>query len=172
MKIVVTGHLGYIGAILVPLLTAGGHEILGIDSDLYRSALFGDPLVSVPALKKDIRDVEASDLQGYEAVIHLAGLSNDPLGDLDPALTLAINHRAAVRLAVKAKNAGVRFFLFASSCSIYGASDDAMLDENSPVYPLTPYAESKLLAENDLKQLADERFHPFFFVAPLLMDTP
>ena len=124
MRVMVSGHLGYIGTVMAPVLADAGHEVIGLDSDLYRRATFGDPrnLPAVHAILKDIRDVELEDLEGVDAVVHLAALSNDPLGDLDPELTYDVNHRATVRLAELARAAGASRFLFSSSCSNYGAS--------------------------------------------------
>src|SRR5690554_4946324 len=131
MRLLVTGHNGYIGAVMVPLLLQEGFEVVGLDTDLYTACLFGDPPVSVPAVHKDIRDVEVSDLEGFDAVLHLAALSNDPLGNLNPELTYEINHRASVRLAELARQAGVSRFLFSSSCSTYGAAGDDILTEEA-----------------------------------------
>ena len=158
-RVLVTGHEGYIGPILTPLLQASGHEVTGLDSGLFRECSIW-PLPPVPTVRKDIRDIDAGDLAGFDAVIHLAGLSNDPLGDLNPTLTYEINHLATVRLAVLAKAAGVGRFLYASTCSVYGAAGDAFLDERSPFNPVTPYADSKMRSEQDLARLADERFSP------------
>jgi nucleoside-diphosphate-sugar epimerase len=163
-KVLVTGHEGYIGPILTPLLRAAGHEVVGLDSGLFRECSIW-PLPSVPTIRKDIRDLEAGDLAGFDAVIHLAALSNDPLGDLNPTLTYEINHLATVRLAVLARAAGVGRFLYASTCSVYGAAGDAFLDESSPFNPVTPYAESKMRSEQDLARLADDRFSPVFLRA-------
>lgn len=160
MRILVTGHQGYIGSLLVPMLTGLGHQVQGLDSNLYERSLFGNAPSPVPCLRKDIREASLEDISGCEAIIHLAGLSNDPLGDLDPELTLEINFRAAARLADLAKQAGVRRFLFASSCSVYGASGADFLDELSPVNPVTPYAHSKYLVEQYLAGLADDAFSP------------
>jgi nucleoside-diphosphate-sugar epimerase len=161
MRVLLTGNEGYIGTILVPLLRAAGHAVRGLDSGLFRECSIGavPPLVT---LRKDVRDVDAADLAGFDAVIHLAGLSNDPLGDLNPALTYEINHLATVRLAVLARAAGVARFLYASTCSVYGAAGDDVLDEQSPFNPVTPYAESKMRAEQDLVRLADARFSPVY----------
>src|SRR5271170_723789 len=122
MRVLVTGHQGYIGAVMAPLLARAGHEVVGLDSGLFTSCTFGPEPMEFPTLRQDIRDVQIEDLKGFEAVIHLAGLSNDPLGDLNPELTYDINHLASVRLAELAKQAGVSRFLFSSSCSIYGAA--------------------------------------------------
>ncbi|NLX05662.1 MAG: NAD(P)-dependent oxidoreductase [Phycisphaerae bacterium] len=162
MKVLVTGHLGYIGTVMAPMLRFGGHEVTGLDSNLYRRCTYGEGMADMPFLEKDIRDVAVEDLGGFAAVIHLAGLSNDPLGDLNPELTYEINHRASVRLARLAKEAGVRRFLFSSSCSNYGAAGDDFLDERSPFNPVTPYGKSKVLAEQGISELADEDFSPTF----------
>lgn len=162
MRVLVTGHNGYIGTVMTPLLTAEGHEVVGLDSNLFDSCRFGTEPDEVPALHKDYRDVVPADLERFDAVIHLAGLSNDPLGDLDAELTYEINHRASVRLAEIAKEAGVRRFLFSSSCSTYGAAGDDFLDETAAFNPVTPYGESKVWFERDLSALADDDFSPTY----------
>jgi nucleoside-diphosphate-sugar epimerase len=162
MRVLVTGHKGYIGTAMVPLLLRRGHRVLGLDSDLYRNSTYGGPLPDVPELIKDVRDVEKSDLQGIDAIIHLAGLSNDALGDLDAALTYEINHVASVRLATMAKELAISRFVFASSCSNYGAAGDRLQDESAPLNPVTAYAISKVMVERDLASLASERFVPVF----------
>jgi nucleoside-diphosphate-sugar epimerase len=162
-RLIVTGHRGYIGAVLVPMLEGLGHEVVGVDSDLYRGCDFGSIAADrVPMLAADVRDLRVADLRGVEAIIHLAALSNDPLGDLDPAVTDEINRAASVRLARLARDAGVSRYLFSSSCSNYGAADDAPLDEDGPLRPLTPYAISKVRVEREVGELADARFSPTF----------
>jgi nucleoside-diphosphate-sugar epimerase len=162
MRILVTGHKGYIGTILVPMLAKAGHDIVGLDSDLYRNSTYGDGLPAVPEIIKDVRDVEKADLARVDGIIHLAGLSNDTLGDLNPTLTYEINHAASVRLAAMAKEVGIRRFIFASSCSNYGAAGDGLQNETASLNPVTPYAISKVLVERDVAQLADESFSPVF----------
>ncbi len=162
MRVLVTGHMGYIGTVLVPMLLREGHEVVGLDSDLYRRCTFGDGIVEIPEVRKDIRDVGVSDLDGFDAILHLAGLSNDPLGDLNPRLTFDINYQASVRLAELAKQASVERFIFSSSCSNYGASGDNWLNEESPFNPVTPYGESKVRVEQDVAKLADDSFSPTF----------
>jgi nucleoside-diphosphate-sugar epimerase len=160
MRVLVTGHLGFIGTLMVPLLRKAGHEVVGLDSDFYEASTFLDEIVPVPHLHGDIRDVQPSDLTGFDGVIHLAALSNDPLGNLNPALTFDINHRGTIHLAETAKRAGVPRFLFSSSCSNYGAGGDDLLTEEAPFNPVTPYGQSKVMAEQDLATLADARFCP------------
>lgn len=162
-RLLVTGHRGYIGSVLVPMLMERGHEVLGVDLDLYRGGDFGPArLDTTRALAGDVRDLSREDLVGIDAVIHLAALSNDPLGNLNPALTHEINHAASVRLARLARAAGVRRWLFSSSCSSYGAAGDTPVDETAPLCPLSPYAASKARTEQDVADLADERFTPVF----------
>jgi nucleoside-diphosphate-sugar epimerase len=160
---------------MTPLLLEAGHQVVGFDSGLFAGSAFQSGTTSVPAFEKDIRDVTPADCQGFDAVIHLAALSNDPLGDLNPSLTDEINHRASVRLAEAAKQAGVRRFLFSSSCSNYGAGGDAVLNEDSAFNPVTPYGHSKVAAELAISRLADSKFSPTFLrsataygVSPLL----
>jgi nucleoside-diphosphate-sugar epimerase len=162
MRVLVTGHNGYIGTVMTPLLLAAGHEVFGYDSDLYERCTFpaGGPVADVPSIVKDTRDIEARDLEGFDAVIHLAALSNDPLGNLNPGNTYEVNHAAVIRAAVAAKAAGVPRFLFASSCSNYGSAGDDMLDETAPLAPVTPYGAAKVKAEQELAGLADATFAP------------
>jgi nucleoside-diphosphate-sugar epimerase len=162
MRVLVTGHDGYIGTVLVPLFQQAGHDVVGLDSGLYSDCVFGEPPGHVPALALDIREAEPEHLSGFDAVVHLAAISNDPLGDYRPETTYEINYRAAVRLAEVAKAAGVPRFVFSSSCSLYGAAGDEFLDETASWNPVTPYGESKLLAEQDIRELADDSFSPTF----------
>jgi nucleoside-diphosphate-sugar epimerase len=162
MKILVTGHKGFIGTVLVKMLIENGHEVVGMDSDLYKSCTYGDAPINVKEIIKDIRDAELADVIGFDAIMHLAALSNDLLGNINPELTLDINYRASVHLAELAKAAGVPRFLFSSSCSMYGASGDNFLNENADFNPVTPYAESKVLSERDISKLADDKFSPVF----------
>jgi nucleoside-diphosphate-sugar epimerase len=162
MKVLVTGHLGYVGTVLTPMLAEAGHHVVGLDCGYYRDSIVG-PLPDAGVSRrivKDMRDVDRDDVEGCDAVVHLAALSNDPTGDLNPGLTEAINLRSSQRLAELAKAAGVSRFLFASSCSIYGQSAAAALTEDSPMNPLTAYARSKVEFEKTLAALADDRFSP------------
>lgn len=162
MRVLVTGHKGYIGSVMVPMVQKAGHDVLGIDSDLYRNSTYGYDLPRTPEIIKDIRDVEKKDLEGIDGIIHLAGLSNDMLGDLNPALTYEINHAATLRLAAMAKELGISRFVFASSCSNYGAAGDGMQDETATLNPVTPYAKSKVMVEQDVGEMADDNFSPTF----------
>src|SRR4051812_4758206 len=165
MRVLVTGHKGYIGTVMVPILLRAGHEVTGCDSDLYRRCTYaqGGEIAAIPELRKDVRDIETGELRGFDAVIHLAALSNDPLSNLNPQITYDINHLASVRLAELAREAGVERFLFASSCSLYGgAANDGLLTENAAFNPITPYGESKVLVERDVTKLATDRFSPVY----------
>ena len=163
MRVLITGHNGYVGTIMMPMLQQAGHEVVGLDTNLYDGSTFGQD-VERPFLEinKDIRDIESVDLEGFEAIIHLAGLSNDPLGDLNPELTYDINYCASVRLAEMAKAQGVQRFIFSSSCSNYGAGVTDWLDEKSDFNPVTPYGRSKVMVEQEVSKMADETFSPTF----------
>lgn len=165
MKILLTGHDGYIGTVMAPHLLEEGHEVHGLDTGFYEGCAFGDGSrePDLPARRMDARAVRREHLEGFDAVVHLAALSNDPLGDLNAQVTYEVNHRASVRLARLAREAGVGRFLFASSCSLYGtAGDRETLDESAPFDPITPYGETKVMVERDLSELADEDFSPTY----------
>jgi nucleoside-diphosphate-sugar epimerase len=167
MRLLVTGNKGYIGTVMVPMLQAEGFNILGLDNDLFNGCIFGDESIcgniqKIPYFKKDIRDVELSDLQGVDAVVHLCALSNDPLGYFNPEVTYEINFEAAVRLAKLAKKAGIQRYLYTSSCSVYGASGADVVTEESKLNPITPYGISKMRAEEAIIKLADKNFSPIF----------
>jgi len=160
MRVLVTGHNGYIGSVMVPILQAAGHTVTGFDTYFYGDCTFGRNTPEIPSLKKDVRNAQLEDLVGFDAIIHLAALSNDPLGNLDRDLTDEINNRASVRLAKLAKQAGVRRFLFSSSCSLYGVAGDAILTEEASFNPVTAYGWSKVHVETEITKLADETFSP------------
>ncbi|WP_030978364.1 NAD-dependent epimerase/dehydratase family protein [Streptomyces sp. NRRL S-1824] len=166
MRTLLTGSQGYIGTILAERLVAVGHEVVGLDTGWFDECVLGPQPAAIPTMRVDVRDVSAKDLTGFDAVLHLAALSNDSLGNLNPDLTYAINHHASVRLADAARRAGVGRFLFSSSCSLYGASEagdpTAMLDESASFAPVTPYGASKILAEQGIAELATDDFSPTF----------
>ncbi|HEY4102726.1 MAG TPA: SDR family oxidoreductase, partial [Polyangiaceae bacterium] len=162
MKVLVTGHRGYIGVEMVPVLRKAGHEVVGLDTGYYDECDFRTPPDDVPNLNLDLRDITAEPLRGFDAVVHLAALSNDPLGNLNPGLTYDINLHASVKLAQAAKDAGVSRFLFSSSCSLYGAGGSGFLDENAAFNPVTAYGESKVRVELEAAKLASSTFSPVY----------
>ncbi|GAA5091705.1 NAD-dependent epimerase/dehydratase family protein [Nocardia iowensis] len=162
MRVLLTGHQGYLGTVMVPVLRANAHDVVGLDAGFFADCVLGDLPGDPPGLTMDLRDVTVDHLRGFDAVIHLAALSNDPLGALAPEITYAINHHASVRLARLAKEAGVRRFLYASTCSVYGAAGADLVTEDAPLRPITPYAESKVRVEDDVAALADSGFSPVF----------
>lgn len=168
MRVLVTGYKGYVGTVLVPMLLAEGFDVTGIDSGLFEDCTFGEEepnqgsLSSVRHIRKDIREIDSSDLKNIDSIVHLAALSNDPLSDLNPEITYQINHKASVKLAELAKASGIKRFVFSSSCSIYGAAGLKMATEESVLNPLTPYGLSKMLSEQDISKLADSNFSPTF----------
>jgi nucleoside-diphosphate-sugar epimerase len=161
-RVLVTGHEGYIGTVLTPMLRMAGYEVVGLDAGYFTGCSFGIDSAAVPTLLLDVRDVQPSHLEGFEAVVHLAALSNDPVGELNPACTHEINYRATLRLARLAREAGVSRFLFSSSCSLYGASGDTLLDEDAPFNPVTAYGASKVAVERSLSRWANDGFSPTY----------
>jgi len=163
MKILVTGTEGYLGSLLPPILMQNGHEVIGVDTGFYKVGwLYNGTELTAKTLNKDIRNITSEDLQGVEAVVHMAELSNDPTGQLSPNITYDINHKGSVRLATLAKAAGVRRFVYMSSCSVYGVATAGDVTEESPVNPQTAYAECKTLVEQDVKSMSDDSFSPTF----------
>ncbi|MBF6327892.1 NAD-dependent epimerase/dehydratase family protein [Nocardia transvalensis] len=162
MRVLLTGHQGYLGTVMAPVLRAEGHDVVGVDIGYFADCVLGDPPVDPPGPAADLRDLRVDQLAGFDAVIHLAALSNDPVGALAPQITYDINYHASVRLARMAKQAGVRRFLYASTCSVYGAAGDGLVGEDAPLRPLTPYAESKVRVEDEVAALAGPDFCPVF----------
>jgi nucleoside-diphosphate-sugar epimerase len=163
MKVLVTGTEGYLGSLLPPLLIERGHDVLGVDTGFYKVGwLYNGTEMTAKTLTKDIRNISAEDVQGVDAIVHMAELSNDPTGQLSPTITYDINHKGSVRLAKLAKEAGVRRFVYMSSCSVYGVATEGDVTEESAINPQTAYAECKTLVERDLKPLADDDFSPTF----------
>ena len=161
-RVLLTGHLGYIGSVLSGHLLEAGHHVVGLDSGLFEDCVLGDRPEPLETIGRDLRDVGPGDLEGFDSVVHLAALSNDPIGNLDETWTREINDRGSVRLAAMAKEAGVERFLFSSSCIMYGMSEAAVVDEDSPLDPQTEYARSKVRAEEGIRRLASESFSPVF----------
>jgi nucleoside-diphosphate-sugar epimerase len=167
MRVLVTGHNGYIGSVMVPMLLNSNFEVVGLDNDLYEGSVFGDDTIyggvqNIPYIRKDLRDTQLSDLKNIDMIIHLCALSNDPLGNFDPNITYEINCEGSVKLAILAKKAGVKRFIFSSSCSVYGAQTKQIVNEESSLNPVTPYGTSKIRAERIISALADEDFSPVF----------
>jgi nucleoside-diphosphate-sugar epimerase len=162
MKVLMTGHQGYIGSVMAPFFRAAGHSVTGLDIGLFQGCFCGDPPAEFPTLRIDLRDITPHSLVGFDAVVHLAALSNDPLGNVNTQVTYDINHLASVRLAEAAKAAGIPRYLYASSCSLYGVAGDDLVAENAEFHPVTAYGESKVRAERDISRLADDKFSPVF----------
>jgi nucleoside-diphosphate-sugar epimerase len=161
-RVLVTGHQGYLGTVMVPMLIAAGHDVVGLDNGYFADCVIGPAPSDPSSLSVDLRDVFVEQLRGFDAVVHLAALSNDPLGALAPEITFGINYHASVRLARLAKAAGVSRFLYASTCSVYSAAGDGLVDENAALHPITPYAVSKVRVEDDVAAMADSDFAPVF----------
>jgi nucleoside-diphosphate-sugar epimerase len=162
MRVLITGHQGYIGSVLTPELLERGHDVVGVDTGYFAECTIVPDRVRAPSIRRDIRDLEADDLAGFDAVVHLAALSNDPIGNLNASWTEQINFDGSVRLAELARAAGVSRFLFSSSCIMYGMSEAAVVDETAPLDPKTEYARSKVRAERAISELADSDFSPVF----------
>jgi nucleoside-diphosphate-sugar epimerase len=163
MRVLLTGHEGYLGTVMVPALSSAGHEVVGLDTGFFRDCVLGPRPDPSPGLALDVRDVTAEHLAGFDAVVHLAALSNDSVGNLEPSITFEINVDATLQLARVARDAGVTRFLFSSSCSIYGASgEDDLVTEDARMKPVTPYAESKVRVEDGLHELAGASFSPVY----------
>src|SRR5262245_43202352 len=162
MRVLVTGHDGYIGAVLTPHLTAQGYDVVGLDTGYFSACRLGEDPPAIPVIRKDLRDIEKSDVEGFDAIVHLGALSNDPIGNMNSGWTRDINHHASVKLAEAAKAAGVRRFLFSSSCIMYGLSEAQFVDETAPLNPQTEYARSKVLTEEALLKLAGDGFSPIY----------
>ena len=162
MRVLITGHEGYIGSVMAPLFADAGHDVVGLDTGYFRDCTLLPPRAGIPTIDKDIRDLTPDDLRGFDAVVHLAALSNDPIGNLNEGWTAEINDRGSRRLAELAKAAGVRRFLFSSSCIMYGMSDAGVVDEESPLDPQTEYARSKVRSEQAIRELASDDFSPTF----------
>jgi nucleoside-diphosphate-sugar epimerase len=162
VKVLVTGDRGYIGAVLVPLFREAGHEVVGLDAGWYDGCDFGPYHLDYESRTGDIRDQRAEDVEGFDAVVHLAAISNDPIGHLNPDATYSVNARGAAHMAQVAKEAHVPRFLFSSSCSLYGAAGDAPVTEESDFHPVTPYGESKVMAEQLIAAMADDDFSPSY----------
>lgn len=163
MKIFVTGSEGYLGSLLVPLLIERAQDVTAVDTGFYKEGwLFNDLQPRPRTLCKDIREITLEDLAGHDAVVHMAELSNDPTGELAPEITYAINHQGSTRLATLAHRAGVKRFVYMSSCSVYGVADRDFVDESSSVNPQTAYAVCKTLVERDVSAMAEDNFSPTF----------